>query len=89
MGVIYIYTLQESLCTLQKLECVENIKIDTSSCLKPCTGLIVTSLSKSKSEQSMKNLHSLERSYNLFKKKSLYPEGSVQNSPSYPSMPHI
>ena len=36
-------TFKETLCTSpQDLDCVNKVKVDTSSCLKPCSGLIIT-----------------------------------------------
>ena len=42
-----------------KLECVNNIIVDTSECLKPCSGLIVSSFSKHNPHPNeiMENLH--------------------------------
>ena len=38
------------------MECVNNIKVDTSGCLKPCSGLIVTSVIKSDKNRNLEEL---------------------------------
>ena len=50
-----------------------NLKIDTSSCLKPCSGLIVTSFSKSKLENDLETLFPIIREYNFYKRVTRYP----------------
>ena len=50
-----------------------NLKIDTSSCLKPCSGLIVTSFSKSKLENDLETLFPIIREYNFYKRVTTYP----------------
>ena len=64
--------------------CVNNVKVDTSVCLKPCSGLIVTSLSKSghhghEKKEKFEKFESLFPSfeeYNIYKTITLYPFGS-------------
>ena len=61
-----------------KLECVNNIIVDTSECLKPCSGLIVSSFSKHIPHQDneiIENLHLIMRDYNRYKKITRYPAG--------------
>ena len=71
-----IKIIQEPLCTFHELECVNKMKVDTSSCLKPCSGLIVTSLIKSDSEKKLENLLPNYAAYNKYKKITQYPSGS-------------
>ena len=47
---------------------MRNIKPNTSTCRKPCSGLIVTSFSKSEQRQDMGNLFSLLEAYDKYKK---------------------
>ena len=70
---------QESVCSPQKIvECVDKIPVDTSSCIKPCSGLIVTSLFKSEKSKDLELLYPrLWRPYNNFKKNSTYPPGLI------------
>ena len=64
----------ETLCTSSKeLDCVKNIKVDTTSCLKPCSGLIVTSFYKSRPENNLETLIEIFGEYNLYKKVTTYP----------------
>ena len=42
-----IIILQDSICTANQLECVNKLKVDTSSCQKQCSGLLVTGFTKS------------------------------------------
>ena len=61
--------MQEPFCSPKGQTCLEEIKVDTSSCLKPCSGLIVTSLSKSDEAKEMETLYPiLIQPYNQYKK---------------------
>ena len=42
-----IIFLQDSICTASQLDCVNNLQVDTSSCEKHCSGLLVTGFTKS------------------------------------------
>ena len=48
--------IQDPVCSTKDLACVSKINIDASNCLSPCSGLIVTSFSKS---EPTKNLEAL------------------------------
>ena len=43
----------------ENLKCVENVKVDDSNCLPPCTGLIVTSFSKTQQNVDLDSKGSL------------------------------
>ena len=71
-----IKAFKEPLCSAQKLDCVDKISVDTSSCMKPCSGLIVTSFSKSVEYKKLDILYpKIWRQYNNFKTISTYPPG--------------
>ena len=71
-----IKAFKEPLCSAQKLDCVDKISVDTSSCMKPCSGLIVTSLFKSMDYRKLELLYpKVWRQYNNFKTISTYPPG--------------
>ena len=55
------------------MKCLKNIIVDTSHCLKPCSGLIVRSFSKSKLNGNMEDLPIFIRDYDNYKKRTLYP----------------
>ena len=64
--------MQEPVCASKKqLDCVESLKIDTSNCLKPCSGLLVTSFSKSDVHVHSKSLNLLpiNKKYRVSQKK--------------------
>ena len=69
------YVFQEPLCTAKELECVENIKADTSLCLKPCSGLIVNNFYKSELNENLETLFPIFGKYNNYKKVTPYPSG--------------
>ena len=70
----YLNVFQETLCTSpQELECVKNVEVDTSSCLKPCSGLIVTSFYKSELKKDLETLFPIFGEYNNYKKVTTYP----------------
>ena len=52
------------------------VQVDTSSCLKPCSGLIVTSFAKSEQHKDLDTLFPIFGEYNLFKKVTEYPSGA-------------
>ena len=65
---------KETLCTSpQELDCVNNVKVDTSSCLKACSGLIVTSFAKSELKKDLESLFPIFGDYKLYKKVTTYP----------------
>ena len=50
-------------------------KVDTSSCLKACSGLIISTFSKTEKNQHWKNLKSIFKNYDNYKKITSYPSG--------------
>ena len=75
---IRIMIFKEPLCSAQKLECANAISVDTSSCMKPCSGLIVTSFFKSENYKDVKLLYpKIWRQYNNFKTISTFPSGLI------------
>ena len=51
------YPSQEPLCTSQlDFKCVNEVTIDTSNCVSPCTGLIVTSYYSSDLDEDLESL---------------------------------
>ena len=75
---IRLYNEKEPLCSSKQLECVHNVRVDTSrECLPPCSGLSVTSFSKS---NQMKNIEDLISSkdiaaYNNYTNRVTLPGG--------------
>ena len=61
------YILQEPLCSPKDLECVDGISLNDVSCLKPCSGLIVSSLSKTELKQNVEELLYFAEDYNTYK----------------------
>ena len=57
------------------MKCVNNIEVDTSSCLKPCSGLIVTSVIKSDKNRNLEKLLPYVDEYINYKKITKYPVG--------------
>ena len=66
---------QEYPCSPKKLQCINNITIDISKCLKPCSGFIVTSFSKAEMHANEDNLLYIYGPYNDYKKITQYPSG--------------
>ena len=64
---------------MKKLECVNNVIVDTVSCLKPCSGLLVTSFSKSNDNKNLDDLFPFLKAYNYYKKITPYPSGYYGN----------
>ena len=61
------YILQEPLCSPKDLECVDGISLNDVSCLKPCSGLIVSSLSKTELKPNFDDLLYFTEDYNTYK----------------------
>ena len=61
-----------------RLDCVDKISVDTSSCMKPCSGLIVTSFTKSEKSKNVELYYpKIWKQYNNFKTISSYPPGLI------------
>ena len=74
---------QESLCSSKEMECVESVVIDHFSCLKPCSGLIVTSFSKNNFKKKLEDIQTISKAYNDYKKITEYPSGYAGKDISY------
>ena len=75
--------MQEQVCTSpEELECVNKVNDETSSCLKPCSGLLVNSFSKV--DWGMKKLTLILENYNNYKKITGYPSGENGKQFVYP-----
>ena len=59
------------------MKCLNTLQVDTSDCLEPCSGLIVTSFSKSRSlSESMEDpLTSIKEDYEKYKYVTQFPTG--------------
>ena len=57
------------------MECVNKIKVDSSECLKPCSGLIITTLSKSEKEVVLDKSFPIFEDYDNYKKITEFPTG--------------
>ena len=69
---------KEPICSEQKLECVNKIPVDSLNCMKPCSGLIVTSFDKFEEYKNLEVLYpKILRQYNAFKRISTYPPGLI------------
>ena len=61
------------------MECVKNVSvsIDTSGCLKACSGFIITSLWESEEKEKWETFLTTLDEYNNYKKVTPYPEGQI------------
>ena len=73
--ILYTYYFQTPLCLSGDLQCVNNVKVESASCLKPCSGMIVTSFAKSNQNVKMDNFFLFLQDYNNFKTITSYPSG--------------
>ena len=55
--------------------CVNNIIVDTSNCLNPCSGLIVTTFTHTKEDRKLEELFPVFEDYNKYKIMTSYPYG--------------
>ena len=69
--------MQDPLCSAEAEACVQSVNVSTNntSCLKPCTGLMVTSFSHSEFDEKLDNLLYEEViAYKKYKKWFRYPD---------------
>ena len=66
---------KDPLCTSQKLECVNKIEVDTARCMKPCSGLIVTSFRKDSLQINWEEKFPVLAAYDHYKIITQYPTG--------------
>ena len=68
--------LQEPTCTSSlSMICAKKIKVDYSQCLSPCSGIVLTSFSKSTPMKNLEGLLSTEViEYNQYMKWSPFPD---------------
>ena len=78
--------IQDPACSVKGLKCVKNVEVDTSSCLKYCSGLIVTSFSKSELSRKLDNTSPMIRSYEEYKKITLSPDGNPGKAENFISI---
>ena len=57
------------------MDCVNKFKIDNFDCLKPCSGIIATSFSKSNLNKELEDVDLIYQAYNNYKKITEYPPG--------------
>ena len=55
------------------MDCVNKFKIDNFDCLKPCSGIIATSFSKSNLNKELEDVDLIYQAYNNYKKITEYP----------------
>ena len=68
--------MKELICqTPNEMRCMKKINVDSSLCLKPCSGLVVTSFSKSKINKNLEHIFPDYMAYNNYKKITAYPSG--------------
>ena len=56
-----------------ELKCINNMQVTPSNCVKPCSGLTVTSFIKSELKKKMEDVLPIYEAYNNYKKATLYP----------------
>ena len=70
-----VFQFQDQLCSWELLKCVTHVKVDTSICMKPCSGMLITSFTKTEHNKNLEDvLPSLDQ-YNTYKKVTQYPSG--------------
>ena len=80
---LYINLLtQAPVCSSKQLECVNTINVNGSKCLKPCTGFIITSFTKSERNKNLEDLFPIIMdSYNIYKMITQFPSLDSGKSP--------
>ena len=74
--VFIISKLQEPICSADMFECMKSIKVNASGCLHPCSGLILSSFTKSVESKNLESLISREIiAYRNYTKWFRFPSG--------------
>ena len=63
------------------MECMNKVMVDTSSCLKPCSGLIITTLAKTEPRRNLETLFSDFGNYKNYKIDTGHPHYGKCMSP--------
>ena len=58
---------------------MNSINVDTSTCRKPCSGVVTTGLNKIQEPEKLKNLFPILGDYNKYKKITFFPPGLIGN----------
>ena len=66
---------QGSFCSSKELECVKKVEVNDFNCLKPCSGLVVTSFTRSDPPSNLDILFPISGQYNKYKKITEHPVG--------------
>ena len=53
----------------------QTLNVDTAGCLKPCSGLVVTGVTKSEVNKYLENTIPMYEAYNQYKKATTSPSG--------------
>ena len=56
------------------MECVESVKIDFSKCVKPCSGMVIASIAKSRDVHLNNLMSNAISDYNNFSKWRRFPQ---------------
>ena len=76
VNTIIISILQEPICSADMFECMKSIKVNASGCLHPCSGLILSSFTKSVESKNLESLISREViAYRNYTKWFRFPSG--------------
>ena len=73
-----IVIFKNSICSsFEELECMNKTRVDTSRCLKPCSGLIITTLAKSEQKSNWMDFFPITTvyDYSKYKRETGYPSG--------------
>ena len=62
--------------SLNELKCVNETAVDTRICLKPCSGLIISTFSKYAKNKNWDQLENLFKDYDKYKKHTSVPSDS-------------
>ena len=73
--ILMMIIFKDPICSALDLKCINNVTVNTSSCLKPCSGLIVTSFSKSAQNTNLADMSLILKDYDTFKKPTAFPSG--------------
>ena len=78
-ALVLLIIFKDPICSPLEIKCVNSVKVNTSNCLKPCSGLIITTLSKTEQNRDLETLFPIFNDYDNYKMITMYPDGQPGN----------
>ena len=68
-----IFEIQVPVCEIQQMGCVQSVQVELSKCVKPCSGMVIASFTKSRNVDLYNMMSKALSDYNNFTKWKGFP----------------